>query len=135
FDPGPVAGFMPGDNIRIQQTSSATANTPTTATVTIGTTTSGVWSARTVSDCTATPAAGAIFADGTIYAGLTPDGNVKMFTTPCDKGMTWNGGACTGARVGSAWNSGTTTSYPVTGITSTITGRANTMGLAALADA
>lgn len=41
---------------------------------------------------------GTICADGTIYAGLSPDGNVKMYATPADWGTAaWNNGNITGA--------------------------------------
>ncbi|MFN3700408.1 MAG: DUF1566 domain-containing protein [Alphaproteobacteria bacterium] len=41
------------------------------------------------------PASGTTCADGTIYAGLSPDGNVPMFTTPADAPtlMSWNDGS------------------------------------------
>lgn len=44
--------------------------------------------------CDGTQAIGTTCADGTIYAGLSPDGNVPMFTTPADAPtlMSWNNG-------------------------------------------
>jgi hypothetical protein len=75
---------------------------------------------------------GSTCADGTIYAGLSPDGNVPMYTTPCDDGQTLSG-TCTGSRQYPTWNNGTNT-YTVTGFTSTVTGRANTQGLAVLSN-
>jgi len=36
--------------------------------------------------CAGSPAAGTVCSDGSVYAGLSPDGNVKMFTTPSDGG-------------------------------------------------
>ncbi len=49
-------------------------------------------------DCNAVePSIGDMCMDGTVYAGLSPDGNVKMFTTPCDYGQTWdNCSTCVG---------------------------------------
>lgn len=48
---------------------------------------------------TVTP--GTVCADGTIYAGLSPDGNVRMFTTAADApggtAYTWNNGNSSGA--------------------------------------
>lgn len=45
--------------------------------------------------CAGSPSLGTTCADGTIYAGLTPDGNVKMYTTPADAPtlMSWNDGS------------------------------------------
>jgi len=41
--------------------------------------------------CALSPSPGDVCADGTIYAGLSPDGNVAMYTTPADAGLfTWN---------------------------------------------
>jgi hypothetical protein len=34
--------------------------------------------------CSGSPSPGTVCADGTVYAGLTPDGNAKMYTTPAD---------------------------------------------------
>lgn len=50
--------------------------------------------------CTGTPTAPAIgetCTDGSIYAGLSPDGNVPMYTTPADAPsfMSWNSGTTT----------------------------------------
>ena len=47
FEAGPVAGFMAGNTIAIRQTSSGDASTQTTATVSVGGTTSGAWSVTT----------------------------------------------------------------------------------------
>lgn len=43
--------------------------------------------------CDNAPAPGQICADGSVYAGQSPDGNAPMFTTPADGGaFTWNSG-------------------------------------------
>ena len=44
--------------------------------------------------CESSPAPGATCADGSIYAGLSPDGNVPMYTTPADAPslLDWNDG-------------------------------------------
>lgn len=78
---------------------------------------------------------GAKCADGTIYAGTSPDCNVPMYTTPCDAGQTLTGGTCTGTRSTLSWNNATTTNYTTTGVSSTTTGKVNTSNLVALADA
>ncbi len=94
-----------------------------------------VWSVTNAGgDCTASPSIGTVCADGTIYAGLTPDGSVKMFTTRCDYGQTWDGSNCTGTRSGLSWNNGTS-NYTTTGYTSAATGKSNSAGIAALTDA
>ena len=120
FVAGPVAGVDGGDSIAIRQTSSASEGTTTTATVTVGTTTSAVWSVTTIGP-------GFVEADGTVYVGLSPDGNVPMYTTPCDIGMTGTHNNCTGTRTTSMWGT-----YDVaTGYTSTVTGESNTTNLVA----
>lgn len=44
--------------------------------------------------CTGSPSPGQVCADGSVYAGLSPDGNVPMFTTPADAGQfNWNDGS------------------------------------------
>lgn len=41
--------------------------------------------------CSGSPTVGQVCADGSVYAGLSPDGNVKMYATPADAGyMCWN---------------------------------------------
>ena len=50
---------------------------------------------------------GKVCADGSVFAGLTPDGNVPMYTTRCSVGQTWNGSACTGTQSAMTWNDGT----------------------------
>jgi hypothetical protein len=94
-----------------------------------------VWSVTNAGgDCTGSPSIGTVCADGTIYAGLTPDGGIKMFTTRCDFGQTWDGSNCTGGRIALQWNNGTA-NYSSTGYTSTTTGKLNSAGIAALVDA
>lgn len=48
--------------------------------------------------CSGAPSIGTTCSDGTIYAGLSTDGNVKMYTTPADSssGIVWNNGNSTG---------------------------------------
>ncbi|MCL2470090.1 MAG: DUF1566 domain-containing protein [Alphaproteobacteria bacterium] len=131
--------FWPGDTIGIQLTSALTGLTATTATVTVGTTTSGVWTVTTgpaADACAGTPPAGTVCADGTIYVGVSPDGFTnRMYAAPCDIGMSWDGLFCTGGRANQSWNNGTTPDTILTGFNSVTTGRANTAGLAALNNA
>ena len=70
--------------------------------------------------------------DGTVYAGLSPDGNVPMYTTHCDEGQSWNGSVCTGTRISSTWNAGNGAGLVTTGITSSTTGETNTTALVGL---
>lgn len=134
FVTGPVSGFANGDTIAIRQTSSATGGTGTTASITIGGTTSSTWTVTTPSDpCSAgSPTPGAACTDGTVYAGISPDGNNKMYVTPCDQGQTGTQGACTGTRGNQKWSANGTVT---TGITSQSTGRSNTTTLNGLANA
>lgn len=93
-----------------------------------------VWSVTNAGgDCSASPAVGTVCADGAIYAGLSPDGGVKMFTQRCDLGQTWDGVNCTGSRNTLTWNNGTM-NWTATGFTSLTTGRTNSSGLAGLSD-
>ena len=124
-----VSGFGTGDTIVIKQTSSANSTTATTATVTVGGTTSGTWQVTTTTDpCAATsPTIGTVCADGSVYAGITPDTSVKMYAAPCDYGMTGSAGNCTGTSGQQlAWSGGGSIA---TGVTSQTTGRANTLAL------
>ncbi len=93
-----------------------------------------IWSVRTeyVDDCSAAnPAVGTVCADGTVYAGKTPDGNVKMYVTRCDAGQSWDGSTCTGSRYALPWNDGNG-NYVTTNYISAVTGEANTAGIAPL---
>ncbi len=127
---GTTANFVSGDQISIRLTSSATYGATATASAYVGSTNSGTWSVTTTSDvCSGTPSVGAVCSDGTVYAGLSPDGNVKMYTTRCDAGQTWSGSACTGTRVTRKWSYGTTIA---TGYTNASTGESNTSNLYAL---
>lgn len=61
-----------------------------------------------VDPCAGSPAPGAVCSDGTVYAGLSPDGNVKMYVTRCDAGQTWDGASCINPRQAMPWNNGQT---------------------------
>ena len=67
--------------------------------------------------------------DGTVYAGLSPDGNIPMYTTHCDAGMAWDGAACTGTKLTFAFNNGNASGDTVGGSGSTTNGAANTASL------
>ncbi len=121
--------FAPGDTIALRLFSSANVNTAVTAGVTVGGTTSSAWTVTTTNTdpCAGSPSAGTVCVDGTVYAGLSPDGNVKMYTTRCDAGMIWSESACTGTRSTYKWG----TYGGATGYTSTTTGESNTSNLVA----
>lgn len=79
--------------------------------------------------CAGSPAPGTVCDDGTIYAGLSPDGNVKMFTVRCDHGQSWNGSTCTGSRSYHAWSDSFSAGYTDTTITNCATsGACNALG-------
>ncbi|MCB9991475.1 MAG: DUF1566 domain-containing protein [Rhodospirillales bacterium] len=65
---------------------------------------------RKITSC---PNIGDVCADGTVYAGLSPDGNIQMYTTPADAGTM-------------AWNNGNSSNRVATGTTDLLTGAANT---------
>ena len=70
-----------------------------------------------VAVCTV-PAIGDVCPDGSVYAGLSPDGNVRMYTTPND-----------GPNL--PWNNGNWGDYTTTGATSDISGASNTAAIVA----
>ncbi|MCB9026132.1 MAG: DUF1566 domain-containing protein [Bdellovibrionaceae bacterium] len=87
-----------------------------------------VWSVTTAGSCVGSPAVGTLCADGTIYAGLSPDGNTPMYTSRCDAGQTWSGVACTGSRSLLTWNNGST-SWFATGVSNSVAGQSNSSAL------
>lgn len=94
---------------------SGLTNGTLTASVTI-TNLSGTGSAKTDTvtknvagdPCVGSPSPGDVCADGSVYAGLSPDGNVPMYVTRCDLGQTWDGSACVGTHTLRQWNDGST---------------------------
>lgn len=126
-------GFTAGDTVAIRVNTGAGAGVVTTATVTLGGVTSGVWSVTTTGACAVGVELGGTCPDGSIYAGFSPDGSVPMYTTPCDHGQSLSG-SCTGTRSTITWNNGTS-NWTTTGFTSALTGRDNTAGLYTLSDA
>jgi hypothetical protein len=62
------------------------------------------------------PSPGQACNDGSVYAGLSPDGNVAMYTTPADQGQF-------------PWNDGNGSGFVTTNQTSTVTGETNTANL------
>lgn len=117
-----------GETLQLRLTSNAAHSTINSATVTVGTG-SDQWDVTTEpSDpCAGSPSPGQACSDGSIYAGLSPDGNVAMYATPADAPGTYEWGPET-----------TTTIAPCTDGTpgtasSCRTGQSNTNVLAGLA--
>ncbi len=121
-----------GQYMQVRQTSTAQGGATQSATVLAGISAS-VWGVATAGSCTSSPAVGTVCADGSVYAGNSPDTLVPMYVTRCDYGQTWSGAICNGSRMGVAWNNGTT-NYIDEGYQSSTTGKANSAGLAAKAD-
>jgi len=129
-----TSSISSGQYMQLRQTSSASGGVTQYATVIAGASASA-WSVATAGDCSGLPATpppvGTVCADGTVYAGMSPDGNVPMFTQRCDLGMSWDGTNCIGARWTQTWNNGTSV---YTGYTNVVTGKANSAAIAVLAD-
>ncbi len=103
-----------GQYLQLRQTSASTEGTPSSATVSVGTA-SVTWIVTTAGDiCGGAPPIGTVCADGLVYAGYSPDGNVRMFTTPEDAGYY-------------RFESPETTGH---GYTDRTTGKVNTLGMA-----
>ncbi len=49
--------------------------------------------------------------DGSIFVGSAPIGNVRIYTTRCDIGQSWDGSSCTGTATQLRWNDGANTGY------------------------
>ena len=119
---GTTGAIYSGQTLQAKLTSSALASTLLTATVTVGVSNT-YWTVTTAASCIVT--IGTVCADGSIYAGITPDTSVPMYAAPCDYGMTGSAGSCTGTRGQTYWSVGNS----ATGINSWVTGRANTLAL------
>ncbi|MDR3425458.1 MAG: DUF1566 domain-containing protein [Alphaproteobacteria bacterium] len=152
-----ATGVAANDTIAIQQISSTTTGGTATASVTVGSTVSGTWTVTTGADaCPAVSTPGTVCGSGLVYAGVSPDTGAKMYTTPCDANAYWNGSSCTacasgvwtgsgtscsttingvsvGAGPGMTWNNGTG-NWILEGVTSSLTGKANTAFLVASTD-
>lgn len=115
--------------LQLRLTTSAIGGDTHSATVSVGTF-ADVWNATPTGDCTGSPVPGTICADGTVYAGQSPDGNVKMYTTRCDVGQHWDGVACAGTAMPLTWNDGFM-NYVNTNARSASGGAANTATLVA----
>lgn len=120
--------------LQVRLTTDVAGGSQHKATVIVGSGAS-VWTVTNAGgDCSGSPAIGTVCSDGTIYAGLSPDGNVKMFTTRCDAGQTWDGvSTCNGTRLLLSYNNGTT-NYIVQGTTSGTSGKSNSNTLFNSAD-
>lgn len=130
FGAGPVTGFNTGDTIQIQQLSSDSLSAASRAVVKLGNYT-GVFMGKTMTSdsCSGSPSVGTTCADGTTYVGTTPDTSIPLYAATCDYGMAWNGSSCANTRSALNFSSGTSVA---TGVTSTVTGYANTAALVAV---
>jgi hypothetical protein len=118
--------------VQMRLTSNSSGAVTSNASLTVGARSVG-WSVTTTGDCTApSPPLGTFCADGTVYVGLSPDGGVKMYATPCSQGRIWNGSSCTGTSTTIKWSEKATVA---TGVTNSTTGEANTTTLAGLSNA
>ncbi len=72
---------------------------------------------------------GTVCSDGSVYAGITPDGNRHMYVPRCDLGMSWDGAACSGARDSLAWNNGNSSDTVQTFANSGVSGSLHTAEL------
>lgn len=102
--------------VQLRATTSASASTTQTINFNVATVTVD-WAISTgIDPCAGSPSIGTTCGDGTVYAGLSPDGNVPMYTTAADEGLF-------------AWNNGNNSGYTTTGQTSSSTGEASTTNL------
>ncbi len=117
--------------VQLRLTTSSVGGDTYSATLSVGSF-ADVWNVTPTGDCSAAnPAVGTVCTDGTVYAGKTPDGNVKMYVTRCDAGQSWDGVACTGTRSSLPWNDGNS-NWVTTNYRNGVTGEANTAGIAAM---
>lgn len=123
---------MNGRYLQIRATTDASPSTTANVTATVGGV-SNVWQITTTSTGPCGDVGpgdeGQICSDGSVYAGVTPDGNRNMYVPRCDVGMSWDGSNCTGTRSNPPWNDGNSSGHVLTGYTSTVTGSLNTAGL------
>lgn len=105
-----------GQTLQLRLTSDGSGSATSSATVTVGTA-NDQWDVTTGSGGpTGCPSVGDLCSDGSVYAGLSPDGNVKMYTTPADAGQY-------------PWNNGNSTGRTTTNQTNATTGETNTGNL------
>ncbi len=121
--------------LQVRATAAATPSTATDVTINIGTA-SSLWQITTQSTGPCGNVGpgdeGTICSDGSIYAGISPDGNRNMYVPRCDIGMTWDGTTCTGTRSNLAFSTGNTI---YNGYGNMNTGAYNTEELASLSNA
>lgn len=74
---------------------------------------------------------GCLHTDGTVYVGLTPDGDRPMYTTRCAAGFTWGGYSCTGTLITLPWNNGNASGMVAPNVSHPWKGAENTATLVA----
>ncbi|OGR62853.1 MAG: hypothetical protein A2X31_07005 [Elusimicrobia bacterium GWB2_63_22] len=127
FSAFPVTGFMAGDTIAIQQTSSTSAYTMKMATVSVGGTTSGAWDVTTG----AAPAAFSFTDQTNVYISSQVASNAVALTGFVGPVTATCGAGCTGiSRNGGAFSGGSVSGFvagDTIAIRQTSSGSANTM--------
>lgn len=93
--------------VQLRMYANGAASAVNSALVIVGDTTDQ-WDVTTSSSdpCAGSPSPGAVCTDGSVYAGLSPDGNVAMYVPRCDAGQTWGASGCVNARTPHSWNAG-----------------------------
>lgn len=126
------SSFTEGNYVQVRMTTAAAGGLQRIANLVVGARTVN-WSTTTAGACTdPNPPGGTVCADGTVYVGLSPDGNVKMYATRCDGGMSWDGSSCTGVRLSMPWSADNNI---FNGINDLFTGESNTAAIVALSNA
>jgi hypothetical protein len=103
--------------LQIRQYSSGLADVSVVANITVGGT-SGTFTVTTDNSdpCAGTPNYGAVCADGSVYAGISPVTSTAMYVPRCDYGQIWNGTYCKGTKKTQDWNGGNNSGYVNTSI-------------------
>lgn len=129
-------GFdIQGRYVQLRATSPSTDNTTHSIVINIGTGTN-TWTVATASSgaCGASPTNGDICSDGTVYAGISPDGNVDMYVARCDIGQAWDGSVCADdgdptTSILLPWNNGNSLGRQEVGASSSFDGDGNTAAI------
>lgn len=125
---GPIT-VVEGDTIQLQMTSSSNGQ-GRYVTVQVGTVQDD-WNLGPA--CTAVE--GSVCSDNTVFAGISPDGNVPMYIPRCAYGQTWTGSVCNNSAATRRWNAGANgdnvaaladcASTPPSGTGTCLTGKSN----------
>jgi hypothetical protein len=83
-----------GNYVQLRMTTAAAGGAVHAASFYVGANYDHWTTTSSFSDCSGAVSVGTVCADGTIYAGTSPDGNVPMYATRCDSNQYWNGASC-----------------------------------------